>query len=44
MTDTKILGIFNRFTNLELIEFKVLIVCLVTGCVSRRKDARYLTS
>jgi hypothetical protein len=42
MTDTKIQGIFNGFTNLELIEFKVPIVCLVTGCVPRRRDARYI--
>ena len=29
MTDTKIQGIFNGFTNLESTEFKVPIVCLV---------------
>ena len=38
MTDTKIREIFNGFTNLESIEFKVPMVCLVTGCVSRRRD------
>jgi hypothetical protein len=41
MTDTKIWEFFSGFTNLELIEFKVPMVCLVTGCVSRRRDARY---
>jgi len=35
------MGIFNRCTNLESIEFKVPMVCLVTGCVSGRRDARY---
>ena len=30
----KITGVFNGFTNLESIEFKVPMVCLVTGCVS----------
>jgi hypothetical protein len=34
-------GIFSRFTNLALIEFKVLIAYLVTGYVSRRRDGRY---
>ena len=34
MTDTKIRGIFNGFTNLESTEFKVPIVCLVIGYVS----------
>ena len=37
------MGIFNRCTNLESIEFKVPIVCLVTGCVSGRRDACYIT-
>jgi predicted HAD superfamily hydrolase len=41
MIDTKNPGIFNRFRNLESIEFKVPMVCLVTGCVSRRRDTRY---
>jgi hypothetical protein len=44
MTDTKNPGIFNGFRNLESIEFKVPMVCLVRGCVSRRRDARYLVS
>lgn len=34
MTDINFTGIFNGFTNLELIELKVPMVCLVTGCVS----------
>ena len=37
----KIPGIFNGFRNLESIEFKVPMVCLAIGCVSRRRDARY---
>jgi hypothetical protein len=34
-------GIFNGFTNLKSIRFRVPIVCHATGCVSRYRDARY---
>jgi hypothetical protein len=44
MIGTIITGTFNGFTNLESIEFKLPMVCLVTGCVSRRRDARQITS
>jgi hypothetical protein len=36
--------IFNGFTNLEQIEFKVPNIRLVTGCVSQRRDGRYCFS
>jgi hypothetical protein len=42
MIGTIITGTFNGFTNLESIEFKLPMVCLVTGCVSRRRDARQI--
>jgi len=32
----------NAFVELELLEFEVLIICFCTGCVSRRRDGRYL--
>jgi hypothetical protein len=41
MTNIKLIGIFNGFINLELIEFKILIICLVIRYVSRRKDGCY---
>ena len=34
ITNTKNTGIFNGFTNLELIKFKVPVIYLATGCVS----------
>jgi hypothetical protein len=40
-TDIKIQEYSIDFTNLESINFKVPMVCLVTGCVSRRWDGRY---
>jgi hypothetical protein len=41
MTDTKIQEFSIDSQILELTGFKVPVVCLVTGCVSRRRDARY---
>jgi hypothetical protein len=32
---------FNTFTDLELLELEVPLFCLVTPCVSARRDARY---
>jgi hypothetical protein len=32
------------FADLELLEFKVPTICLVTGCVSLRRDRRYHNS
>jgi hypothetical protein len=32
---------FDVLTESELLEFKVPVVCLATGCVSRRRDRRY---
>jgi len=43
MTNTKIQELLVDFTNLESIEIKVPMVCLVTGCVSRRRDGRYFS-
>jgi hypothetical protein len=40
MTNTKIREFSIDSEILESIEFKVPMVCLVTGCVSRRRDAR----
>ena len=37
----KIYRNFDAFIKLELLEYKVPMVCLVTGCVSGRKDGRY---
>jgi hypothetical protein len=33
-------GEFNNFTELELLEFKVSMICLATACVSPRRDGR----
>jgi hypothetical protein len=41
MINIKNIRIFSGFANLESIEFKVPLVCLVTGCVSRHRDTRY---
>ena len=42
MVDTKIQKFSADSQYLESIEFKVPMVCFVTGCVSRRRDGRYL--
>jgi hypothetical protein len=42
MMDIKNLEINYKFTNLELVKFKVPMVCLVTGCVSQPRETRYL--
>jgi hypothetical protein len=38
--DKKIKGSFNAFMKLASLEFKVPVLCLVTGCVSRRREGR----
>jgi len=32
---------FNALTDFELVELEVPMICLVTGCVSARRDRRY---
>jgi hypothetical protein len=39
--EIKIYRNFDRFANLEPLEFEVPMVCLVTGCVSLRRETRY---
>ena len=39
-TEMKINRNFNAFTDLESLELEVLAFCLVTGCVSARRDRR----
>ena len=38
MTDIKTMGNLDAFSELESLEFKVPMVCPVTGCVPRRRD------
>jgi hypothetical protein len=38
MTDAKTMGIFDAFTDLESLGFKVSMIRLATGCVSRCRD------
>jgi hypothetical protein len=38
----KIIDILFLFANLQALKSEVPVVCLVTGCVSRRRDRRYL--
>jgi hypothetical protein len=33
---------FNEFTDFESLELEVLTFCFVTGCVSARRDKRYV--
>jgi hypothetical protein len=35
---------FNEFTDFESLELKVPTFCFVTGCVSARRDRRYVLS
>jgi hypothetical protein len=41
-TEMKMNGNFNVFTDLKPLELEVPIICLATGCVSGRRDRRYL--
>ena len=40
ITKMKINRKFNTFTDLKLLELEVPKICLVTGCVSARRDRR----
>jgi hypothetical protein len=39
--ECKIKEAFDVYKEFQLLKFKVPMVCLVTGCVSRRRDGRY---
>ena len=41
ITEMKINRKFNTFTDLKSLELEVLKICLVTECVSARRDRRY---
>ena len=41
-TEMKINRIVNAFTDLKSLELEVPMICLATGCVSLRRDRRYL--
>ena len=41
ITKIKIYIAFDTFADLEPLEFEVLVVCLVTECVSPPRDRRY---
>jgi hypothetical protein len=43
-TKVKIIDILFLFANLQALKSEVPVVCLVTGCVSRRRDRRYFHS
>jgi hypothetical protein len=40
MTKVKITDLLFLFANLQALKSEVPVVCLVTGCVSRRRDRR----
>ena len=42
MTDIKLQEIFDALTELEMLEFKIPVVCPVTACVPRQRDRHYL--
>ena len=41
ITEMKMSRKFNTFKDLKWLELKVPKICLVTGCVSARRDRRY---